>query len=75
MVASLIMGAPADGVVAKGESNGEPELLEWLSVDCLCVFVFRFVCLLPTCENERHAEKKREREREKKPLMKMSPLT
>lgn len=37
VVASLMIGPPADGVVARGESNGEPELLEWLSVDCyLC---------------------------------------
>ena len=35
VVASLIMmGAPPAGVVANGESNGEPELLEWLSADC-----------------------------------------
>lgn len=33
VVASLIMDDPTD-VVAIGESNGEPELLEWLSVDC-----------------------------------------
>lgn len=28
------MMGTATGVVAIGESNGEPELLEWLSVDC-----------------------------------------
>lgn len=43
VVASLMMGAPADGVVANGESNGEPELLEWLSVDC---WVYEYVYVM-----------------------------
>lgn len=33
-MASLKNGPLPDGVVANGESNGEPELLEWLSDDC-----------------------------------------
>lgn len=32
-----MMGPLPDGVVANGESNGEPELLEWLSDDCTVV--------------------------------------
>lgn len=58
VVASLKPGAP-DGVVANGESNGEPELLEWLSVDCY----------------ETIHVKRKTRERLQKPLMKMLPLT
>lgn len=39
VVASLKIGPLPDGVVANGESNGEPELLEWLSDDCVFVCV------------------------------------
>jgi len=44
-VASLIIDAPAD-VVAIGESNGEPELLEWLSLDCDNLVVVELVVVV-----------------------------
>lgn len=66
VVASLRIGPLLHGVVANGESNGEPELLEWLSVDCCCFFFHLTRSMMK--------EKNQKREKRRKNVHKMKLL-